>query len=150
MKNILRSIFYLFFPLLVGTIVGIVTSPGTEFRLLNKPPLSPPSILFPIVWSILYLLMGISYYIFRKNNNDETISLVYYIQLFINAMWSVIFFLWELRLVAVFWIIILDIFVGLLIYLFYKKEEISSYLNIPYFLWCLFATYLTIGFYILN
>ncbi len=150
MKNILRSIFYLFFPLLIGTIVGIITRPGADFALLNKPPLAPPSIVFPIVWTILYLLMGISYFIFRKNHDDETTSLVYYLQLFINAMWSVIFFLWELRLVAVFWTIILDIFVGILIYLFYKKEKISSYLNIPYFLWCLFATYLTIGFYILN
>lgn len=150
MKNILRTIFYLFFPLLVGTIVGIVTSPGTDFAVLNKPPLSPPSIVFPIVWSILYLLMGISYYIFKKNNDDEVVSLVYYLQLFINAMWSVIFFLWELRFVAIFWTIILVIFVAILIYLFYKKEKISSYLNIPYLLWCLFATYLTIGIYILN
>lgn len=150
MKNILKSIFYLFFPLLIGIIVGIGTRPGAEFATLNKPPLSPPSVVFPIVWTILYLLMGISYFIFRKKHDDEVISLVYYIQLFINAMWSVIFFLWELRLIAVFLTMILDIFVGILIYLFYKKEKISAYLNIPYFLWCLFATYLTIGFYVLN
>ena len=150
MKGILKNIFYIFFPLLVGTIVGFAISGSIDYNTLTKPPLSPPSILFPIVWSILYLLMGISYYLFKKNNNDNTISFIYYLQLFVNAMWSIIFFLWELRFLAIIWILLLDVLVILLIYLFFQKSKISSYLNIPYFLWCLFATYLTIGFYVLN
>jgi len=150
MKGILKNIFYIFFPLLVGTIVGFAISGSIDYNTLTKPPLSPPSILFPIVWSILYLLMGISYYLFKKNNNDNTISFIYYLQLFVNAMWSIIFFLWELRFLAIIWILLLDVLVILLIYLFFQKSKISSYLNIPYLIWLLFATYLTIGIYILN
>ena len=150
MKGILKNIFYIFFPLLVGTIVGFAISGSIDYNTLTKPPLSPPSILFPIVWSILYLLMGISYYLFKRNNNDNTISFIYYLQLFVNAMWSIIFFLWELRFLAIIWILLLDVLVILLIYLFFQKSKISSYLNIPYLIWLLFATYLTIGIYILN
>lgn len=150
MKEILKNIFYIFFPLLVGTVVGFAISGSIDYNTLTKPPLSPPSILFPIVWSILYLLMGISYYLFKRNNNDNTISFIYYLQLFVNAMWSIIFFLWELRFLAIIWILLLDVLVILLIYLFFQKSKISSYLNIPYLIWLLFATYLTIGIYILN
>ena len=150
MKEILKNIFYIFFPLLVGTVVGFSISGSIDYNTLTKPPLSPPSILFPIVWSILYLLMGISYYLFKRNNNDNTISFIYYLQLFVNAMWSIIFFLWELRFLAIIWILLLDVLVILLIYLFFQKSKISSYLNIPYLIWLLFATYLTIGIYILN
>ena len=150
MKGILKNIFYIFFPLLVGTIVGFAISGSIDYNTLIKPPLSPPSILFPIVWSILYLLMGISYYLFKRNNNDNTTSFIYYLQLFVNAMWSIIFFLWELRFLAIIWILLLDVLVILLIYLFFQKSKISSYLNIPYLIWLLFATYLTIGIYILN
>ena len=150
MKMILRNIFYLFFPLLIGSIVGILISPNIDYNNLNLPLLSPPNIVFPIVWSILYLLMGISYFLFKKNDSFNTISIIYYIQLFVNAMWSIIFFLWNLKFFAIIWILLLDILVILLIYLFFKKNKISAYLNIPYLLWILFATYLTIGIYILN
>ena len=150
MKGILKNIFYIFFPLLVGTVVGFAISGSINYNTLIKPPLSPPSILFPIVWSILYLLMGISYYLFKRNNDDNTTSFIYYLQLFVNAMWSIIFFLWELRFLAIIWILLLDVLVILLIYLFFQKSKISSYLNIPYLIWLVFATYLTIGIYILN
>jgi len=145
------NLFYLFFPLLIGIIVGLITSNSIEYNQLVKPPLSPPGILFPIVWTILYLLMGISYFILKNTNlNTEKESTIYYIQLFINAMWSIIFFVFKLRLFAVIWIILLLISVIYMIYLFYQKTKLSAYLNIPYLIWILFATYLTIGIYILN
>ena len=151
MKSKLVSIFYLFFPLLVGIVVGFITSNYTDYSTLNKPLLSPPSILFPIVWTILYLLMGLSYFIIKKtDNSDFKTDLIYYLQLFVNAIWSIIFFVFELRLFAIVWIILLDIFVIYMIYLFYKKVKLSAYLNIPYLIWILFATYLTIGIFILN
>ena len=150
-KNILTSIFYVFFPLLVGTIVGLLISNSIDYSYLVKPPLSPPSILFPIVWSILYLLMGISYFILKKNDNTNIIiSFIYYLQLFVNFLWSIIFFNLEWRLFSIIWIILLDILVILMIYLFYKKDKIAGFLNIFYLIWILFATYLTIGIYILN
>lgn len=151
MKRTLHPLFYLFFPLVIGISVGFIISGSIDYTNLNLPPLAPPKILFPIAWTIIYLLMGLSYFILQKNDNDHFLaSIVYYIQLFVNAMWSIIFFLWKWRLLAVFWIILLDILVIYLIYLFYKKVRISAYLNIPYLLWILFATYLTIGIYLLN
>lgn len=150
--KLLKNLFYLFFPLFIGIIVGTIISGNINYIDLNKPILSPPSILFPIVWTILYLLMGISYFIFKNSSNkdDDLISYVYYIQLFINACWSIVFFIFNWYLFSILWIILLDIFVILLIRLFSKNNKISAYLNIPYLIWILFATYLTLGVYILN
>ena len=151
MNSKIRNIFYLFFPLLIGGIVGFLISGNIDYNSLVKPPLAPPKILFPIVWSIIYLFMGISYFILkRKGDNLEFESKIYYIQLFVNALWSIIFFLLKWRFVAILWIILLDSLVISIIYLFYKKVKISGYLNILYLVWVLFATYLTIGIYILN
>lgn len=150
MPNIFKKIFYLFFPLLIGLIVSLLIKNSIDYTSLIRPPLAPPKILFPIAWTIIYLLMGISYYIYRKNNNDQNIKVIYYLQLFINAFWSIFFFLLKWRLFSVTWILLLDIVVIYLIYLFYQKEKISAYLNIPYLIWILFATYLTIGIYLLN
>lgn len=150
MPNIFKKIFYLFFPLLIGLIVSLLIKNSIDYTSLVRPPLAPPKILFPIAWTIIYLLMGISYYIYRKNNNDQNIKVIYYLQLFINAFWSIFFFLLKWRLFSVTWILLLDIVVIYLIYLFYQKEKISAYLNIPYLIWILFATYLTIGIYLLN
>ena len=150
MSNFKSSIFYLFFPIVVGSIVGFLISGSIDYNSLNKPPLSPPSIIFPIAWSIIYLLMGISFYLYKKTDDSLLIDIVYYLQLFVNLLWSFIFFVWKLRLFAVIWIILLDILVIYLIYLFLKTSKISAYLNIPYLLWILFATYLTIGIYVLN
>ena len=150
-KNIWLSLFYIFFPLVMGSIIGLLISNSISYNDLVKPPLSPPSILFPIVWTIIYLLMGISYFILKKNNNDNIIiSTVYYFQLFVNLLWSLIFFVLEWRFFSIIWIILLDLLVILMIYLFSKKEKISAYLNYLYLAWILFATYLTIGIFILN
>lgn len=146
-----KKLFYLFFPIVIGGIVGLIISPNIDYTSLNLPPLAPPKIIFPIAWTVLYLLMGISYFLFQKNDNDHVLeSKVYYLQLFVNAMWSIIFFVWKWRGFAIIWILFLDILVLYLICLFNKKVKISAYLNIPYFLWILFATYLTVGIFILN
>ena len=150
MKKRIIDIFRIFFPLIVGSIVGIAINKYMDYNSLIKPLGSPPGWIFPVAWSIIYLLLGISYYIFKKNNSDEKITTIYYIQLFVNALWSFIFFVWKLRLLAVFWIILLDILVIWLFILFLKKEKTSAYLNILYIIWVFFATYLTIGIYILN
>ncbi len=151
MNNIIKNIFYLFLPIILGGLTGFIISDFIDYELLIKPPLSPPKILFPIAWSIIYILMGISYYLLKKNNKNTKIeSITYYIQLTINILWSIIFFILKTRLFATIWIILLDIIVIYMLYIFYKKEKLSIYLNLPYLIWILFATYLTIGFYILN
>lgn len=151
MNKKIKALFYIFLPLIIGGIIGIIISKSINYNSLIKPPLSPPSILFPIIWSIIYLLLGISYYILKKNNYTSIFtSVIYYSQLFVNALWSIIFFNLKWRLLAIIWIIILDILVIIMLYLFFKKEKITGYLNILYLIWTLFATYLTIGIYILN
>ncbi len=150
MKQWIKNLFYLFFPLLIGGIVGFLIKDAIDYTSLVRPPLAPPKLLFPIAWTIIYLLMGISYYLFKKEDNDEVTSVIYYLQLFVNALWSIIFFLLKWRFVAIVWILLLDLLVLLLIYLFNQRKKISALLNIPYLLWILFATYLTIGIFILN
>lgn len=151
MNNIIKNIFHLFLPVVLGGIIGFIISDYIDYSNLIKPPLAPPKILFPIAWTIIYLLMGLSYYIFKKNESDTfKEDLIYYTQLTINLLWSIIFFIFKARLLASIWIFILDILVIYMIYLFLKKVKISAYLNIPYLLWILFATYLTISIYILN
>lgn len=146
-----KKLFYLFFPLVLGGLVGFIISGNIDYKELLKPPLAPPSWLFPVMWTIIYLLMGISYYLLKKDyDNLGMVDVLYYVQLGVNLLWSIIFFVFKLRLFACWWIILLDILVGIMIYCFYKIKKVSGYLNILYMVWILFATYLTIGIYILN
>ena len=152
MNKFLRNIFYLFLPLVLGGIVGLIISKSIDYNSLIQPPLAPPSLAFPIAWTIIYFLMGLSYFLYKKNSNSNAkqIAIVYYLQLFVNLAWSIIFFSLKWRLFSCFWIILLVLLVFYLIYLFYKEYKISAYLNIPYLVWIIFATYLNIGIYVLN
>lgn len=150
MKIHIKKICDIFLPIILGSIIGIIISKSIDYQTLSLPPLAPPSILFPIAWTIIYLLMGFSFYLFKKKEENTHISLLYYIQLLVNLTWSLLFFLLKWRLLSIFWIILLDILVICLLKMFYLQNKISTYLNIPYLLWILFATYLTIGIYILN
>ena len=146
-----QKLLYILTPLIGGSIVGLIINKSIDYNYLVNPPLSPPSYLFPIVWNILYLLIGTSYYIYRKNNDDDSLTIkLYYIQLILNYLWSIIFFTLKLRTLAVIWIIVLAITVIYLIIRFYKEERTIFYLFIPYILWVLFATYLNIGIVVLN
>lgn len=146
-----QKLLYILTPLIGGSIVGLIINKSIDYNYLVNPPLSPPSYLFPIVWNALYLLIGISYYIYRKNNNDNHLTIkLYYIQLILNYLWSIIFFTLKLRTLAVIWIIVLAITVIYLMIRFYKEERTIFYLFIPYILWVLFATYLNIGIVVLN
>lgn len=139
------------FPLLVGGVVGFFISKSIDYNSLVKPFLAPPSILFPIMWAILYLFMGVSYGILKSENlNDSKIQRIYYLQLFVNGLWSIFFFTFKWRFFAFLWILLLDVLVFLMIYHFYKKNKTSGFLQIPYFIWILFATYLNLAIYLLN
>ena len=140
-------------PILVGFISGIISMGGMkEFNSLVKPALAPPGFLFPIVWTILYILMGYSsYLIYESNDYHSSCCLkIYAINLFVNFLWSPIFFGLNLRLFALIWIILLVIVVAYMILCFYKVNKKAAYLQIPYLVWCLFATYLNLMFYLLN
>lgn len=138
-------------PVIVGGIVGLITSRFIDYNSLQKPPFSPPGIAFPIVWTILYILMGISYGILkRKEQVDDEINFIYYLQLGVNALWSIFFFVFKWRLFSFLWILLLAVLVILMIIKFYNKNKTAGLIQIPYLLWVLFASYLNIGFYILN
>ena len=148
-----EEIISLIVPLLGGFLSGLISMTGfKEFNSLVKPFLSPPGFIFPIVWTILYVLMGIgSYLIYSSNDYHSSCCLkIYLINLFVNFLWSPIFFGLNLRLFALIWIIILDIIVVYMIFCFFKVNKKAAYLQIPYLIWSLFATYLNLAFYLLN
>ena len=138
-------------PVVLGGIVGLFISMFMDYNTLNKPPLSPPGFIFGIVWTILYILMGISYGLLEsKDLVDNQINKVYYSQLIVNLIWPVLFFVFKLRLMSAIWIILLAVLVVKMLIAFYQKNQLAAYLQIPYLLWTLFATYLNIGVYLLN
>ena len=129
----------------------MITSNYMDYNDLIKPTLSPPGIVFPIVWTIIYLLIGISYTLLKeKREVTKETKQLYYTQLVFNYLWTFIFFVFRLRLLSVLWIIILDVLVIVMTYQFYKQNKLSGILLIPYILWLIFATYLNISIYFLN
>lgn len=151
MKNFKIYLKSIIIPVLVGVIVGLVISKKIDYSSLVKPALAPPNILFPIVWSILYILMGISYGLLKSAKVLDSNSItLYYLQLFINALWSIFFFVFKWRLFSFIWILLLIFVVVLMIKDFYSKNKIAGIIQIPYLLWILFASYLNISIYLLN
>jgi tryptophan-rich sensory protein len=136
-------------PLVVGGVAALLTRDSmTLYANVQKPPFSPPSLVFPIVWTILYILMGISAYrVMEKGGCDSTF---YSLQLFVNFLWPVFFFSFEAYLFAFVLLLVLIALVVGMIMAFYKCDKWAGYLQIPYLLWLLFAGYLNLGVYLLN
>ena len=151
MKNKKVWIKNILIPVIFGGIVGLIISRFMDYNTLEKPPLSPPGFIFGIVWTILYVLMGISYGILdKKDLIDSKVKWAYYLQLAVNLIWPILFFVFKERLISSIWIVLLLILVINMIVTFYKKNNLSAYLQIPYLIWTAFATYLNIGVYLLN
>ncbi|MBQ9181183.1 MAG: tryptophan-rich sensory protein [Bacilli bacterium] len=143
------KILSIFLPLILGTLVAFLTTESTSiYSSFSKPPFSPPAIVFPIVWSILYILIGLSYTILPDTN--EEIDKLYFTSLLVNLVWPLFFFRFSLYCVSVIILIIL-IYLVIKLMLEYKKiYDLSFYLMIPYLLWLFLALYLNIGVCILN
>lgn len=139
-------------PIAVGLISTFFTINNMQiFQNLNKPDFAPPAQLFPIVWTILYIMMGIaSYLVYLSESNSETALNVYAIQLIFNFFWSIIFFNLKEYQFAFYWIIILWILIFITTLLFYNISKPAGYLMIPYLIWVSFAAYLNWQIYILN
>lgn len=155
MKKYITFFIYILIPICVGALSGIMSrSAMTDYKLLQKPLFSPPGALFPIVWTILYILMGTSAYIIYSNQNSslyQTMGLVlYYVQLFMNFIWSLIFFNGKQYLGALIWLLIMWAVIILMLICFKKVSKLAFLLCIPLFLWTTFAAYLNIGFAYLN
>ena len=138
-------------PVVLGGIVGFIISGFMDYEALQKPPLAPPAIVFPIAWTILYILMGVSYgIIMDKAKIDSDIRTIYYSQLIVNLLWPIAFFVLKWRLFAFLWIVLLAVLVIIMAVKFYRKNKTAGLLQIPYAAWVLFATYLNLGIYFLN
>ncbi len=137
---------------LVGAVSALLAG---DFRLYTefiRPPLAPPAWVFPVVWAVLYALMGISsYMIYRSDNYRSKPALtVYFIQLAVNFSWSIIFFRFQLLTLAAVVAVILTVLVGIMICMFLTIRKKAGYFNIPYLLWMIFASHLAIGTMLLN
>lgn len=142
-------------PLLVGGLSALITRTGMDiFETINKPSLSPPGWLFPVVWTILFILMGIASYLVlvsEKPQGEINRALtVYGIQLIFNFFWSIFFFNFSLYLFSFIWLVLLWLLILAAIVLFYRISKPAGYLMIPYLLWVTFAGYLNFQIYLLN
>ncbi len=151
--NILIALGFIVGVQLVGFLGALMAGDTSQvYSQLTKPPLSPPSVVFSIVWPILFLLIGLS--IFFVWRSDSPIKKQYYFlsaaQLFFNFFWTAIFFKWELRLLALVDLIIIIFLVIALLSISYKENKLSFWMTIPYLLWLMFALYLNFGFILLN
>ena len=154
MKKLKSLIINLAIPLTVGGLAGFIIKEGIKFynQSVNKPSFSPPPIVFPIVWTILYILMGISSYIVLKKDSKikKKALIVYGIGLIINFTWPIIFFNVKMYLFAFIWLILLCLFVLEMISLYFKIKPIAAYIQIPYMLWLIFAAILNFNVFLLN
>ncbi len=140
--------------LAVGGLSALLTQGEMEaFSALRQPPLSPPEWVFPVAWTILYLLMGIGMGLVWRMSEGEgrrRAVVLWSAQLLVNFVWPILFFVWEMRLLAFFWLLLLLVLVGKMVSEFEKHSPLAAKLQIPYILWLIFAGYLNLGVYFLN
>lgn len=155
-KRIKPYIISIAIALLVGGMSALLTMGNMDiYNGIQTPPLSPPSILFPIVWTVLYVLMGISaaiVFTHQDNNSFEVESGLrsYGLSLLFNFLWSIIFFNLKWFGIAFFWLLALLFFIVKTIVSYYKVNKLAAYLQIPYTVWVIFAGYLNFGIWMLN
>lgn len=154
-KNWRQLLICLAIPLGVGALSGWLTRGSmAEFARLTKPPLSPPGWLFPVVWTILFLMMGLaSWLVLCSGEPPQAIRgalRLYALQLAVNFFWSIFFFNLSLYLFSFFWLVLLWVLVLITAIRFYRISKPVGYLMIPYLLWITFAGYLNLSIYLLN
>lgn len=153
MRKKLNYIVFISVSVLTGLISAVITRNNMNiYDAINTPPLSPPGFLFPVVWTVLYILMGISATrVYSANFNQWNSALtVWAVQLMVNFVWSIIFFTYQAFLFSFIWLILLLALIVLMIFSFRKTDKIAAYLQIPYLLWVTFAGYLNFSIYLLN
>lgn len=125
------------------------------YDIINKPAFSPPAFLFPVVWAVLYILMGISsarIWLQKENASYEVMDslLAYALQLILNFFWLILFFNMRTFLFSFLWLVVLWASILKMIFKFSVLDKTAAYLNIPYVLWVTFAGYLNFMIYLLN
>lgn len=148
--NYKKLILTVIITILIGSFFSFFTSTNI-YDEITKPFLSPPGIVFPIMWFILYTLMGISFYIILESKRDIEIPvIIYFVQLLFNSLWTLLFFGLKSFLISSIWIFILIILVIIMIISFYRINKKAGLIQIPYLLWLCFALYLNFSIYLLN
>lgn len=145
----------LLIPLAVGGLSSLLTNKNMEaFYRLEQPPLSPPEWVFPVVWTILYLLMGYASYLVYISDappeHKKRALTVYGAQLVFNFLWTLIYFNAGQYLLAFVWLVILWLLIWATLVWFKRASDKAAYLLIPYLVWVAFAGYLNMGIYLLN
>lgn len=150
--NLKSLIFNLFMPVALSFIVTMLIGDFSDYYDSLDKLINVPSIAFPIVWVILYLLMGLaSYFIFELDSTEsKNAYYLYWISLLINILWPVFFFGFKMLLFSALWLVLLIVVVILVMKKYFKLKKISFYLLIPYLLWILFALFLNVSIYVLN
>ncbi len=152
-KNTGSTILFILIPLAVGGLSTLLTHGSMEaFSQLRQPVFAPPAAVFPWVWGVLYLLMGVSAAMVWNSCSPIRGDAIFLFaaQLFVNFWWSIFFFAWELRLFAFFWLLLLNLLVAAMIRRFHRILPLAGKLNIPYLLWLLFAACLNLAVWMLN
>lgn len=148
-------IFWIVLAEVVGALAGVLTRAGTQEYIATviKPPLTPPGWVFPVVWSVLYFLMGAGaarVYLTPASNARSKALGVWLLQLGINFFWSIIFFNLRSFLLAFVWTMLLWGLVIWMIVLFFRVDKGAALLQLPYLIWVTFAAWLTFGVWRLN
>lgn len=148
-------------PLAVGGLSAFLTNSSMkQFAELRQPPLSPPAWLFPVVWTLLFAMMGIASYIIimsggrggfpERNAEVHSAIILYGLQLAVNFCWPLLFFNMKMYLAAFMWLLLLWVMIVTMFFSFYRLSKTAGYLVVPYVLWVTFAGYLNLGIYFLN
>ena len=147
-KNLIISIAI---PLAIGALSALLTRKGMkDFQTINQPPLAPPMWLFPIVWTCLFVLMGIASYLIIQRDFTLQSLLFYALQLIFNFFWSIWFFNFGWYFFSFLWILCLWALILATTISFYKIYKPAGYLLLPYLFWVTFAAYLNLGIYFYN
>ena len=137
----------------IGGLSAFITKDSMPiYSSINRPKLSPPSEVFPIVWSVLFVLMGIAAALVWCSNGRQLDSalLIYGLQLVFNLCWSIIFFNFRAFLFAFIWVLALLVLIGITMVKFYRIKKPAGWLMLPYFAWVSFAGYLNFMIWRLN
>jgi tryptophan-rich sensory protein len=156
MKKTAQLILCLFVPLVIGGLSGYFTGNevnGEWYINLVKPAINPPAWVFGPVWTLLYLLMGVSLFMIVNTEKSELRTkalLIFSAQIFLNFWWSILFFSFHWLLISIIEIVLLWGFIVAMIITFRKLKPVAAYLQIPYLLWVSFATILNVAFWWVN
>lgn len=154
-QKVIKLVFSILLPLIVGAVAGIATSSGISdwYMGLNKPVFNPPNWVFGPVWTTLYLVMGVSFFLIWRlpHSRKRNFALrVYFLQLAFNFTWSFLFFYFQQINIAMIEIFVLWCLILWMIIRFYELNRWAAWLNVPYLLWVSFATVLNVAYFILN